>query len=76
VEIDGKAKPIFKDPKTGGHKKSAKGLLAVVKDKGGKLTLKNDCTPEEELGGELKVMFENGVQFNKTTLGEIRGRLE
>lgn len=76
VEIDGKAKPIFKDPKTGGHKKSAKGLLAVVKDKGGKLTLKNDCTPEEELGGELKVMFENGVQFNRTTLGEIRGRLE
>jgi len=76
VEIDGKAKPIFKDPKTGGHKKSAKGLLAVVKNADGKLVLKNDCTPEEEAGGELKVMFENGVQFNKTTLGEIRGRLE
>lgn len=76
VEIDGKAKPIFKDPKTGGHKKSAKGLLAVIKDKDGKLILKNDCTPEEEAGGELKVMFENGVQFNKTTLSEIRGKLE
>lgn len=76
VKIDGKEKPIFKDPKTGGHKKSAKGLLAVVKDKSGKLILKNNCTAEEEAGGELKVMFENGVQFNKTTLSEIRGRLE
>ena len=75
VKIDGTAKPIFKDPKTGdGMKKSAKGLLRVD-NVGGTFVLKNECTPEEEAGGELKVIFENGVQHNAQSLAQIRERL-
>jgi nicotinamide phosphoribosyltransferase len=33
IEIDGKGKEIFKDPKTDKYKKSAKGLLAINKGK-------------------------------------------
>lgn len=75
VQINGTAKPIFKDPKTGdGMKKSAKGLLRVD-DVGGTLVLKNECTSEEEAGGELQVIFENGVQHNAQSLAQIRKRL-
>lgn len=75
VQINGAAKPIFKDPKTGdGMKKSAKGLLRVD-NVGGTLVLKNECTPEEEAGGELQVIFENGVQHNAQSLTQIRKRL-
>lgn len=75
VQINGVAKPIFKDPKTGdGMKKSAKGLLQVVKT-GDTLVLRDNVTPEEEATGELKVIFENGKQFAIQTLSEIRERL-
>lgn len=71
VQINGKAESIFKDPKTGSSKKSAKGLLSVVKD-GGTLKLLNDCTPDEEASGELITIFKNGVQHNKQSLSDIR----
>lgn len=75
VQINDEAKPIFKDPKTGdGMKKSAKGLLRVNKVNG-TLVLKDQCTPEEEAGGELQVIFENGIQYNTQTLSQIRERL-
>ena len=75
VQVGGVAKSIFKSPKTGGGgKKSAKGLLRVNRV-GGKLVLQEDCTPEEEKGGELITIFEDGKQFNKVTLSEIRQRL-
>jgi nicotinamide phosphoribosyltransferase len=74
VEIDGVPKSIFKDPKTGSSKKSAKGLLSVVSDETG-LKLINDCTPEEEAGGLLQTVFLNGVQHNKQTFSEIKNRL-
>lgn len=75
VRINGKPKNIFKDPKTGdGMKKSAKGLL-VVNNQNGTLVLKNECSPEEEQGGELKTVFENGRVLVKETLSGIRARL-
>ncbi len=75
VQIDGKAKNIFKSPKTGDSmKKSACGLLQVVKENG-KIVLNQKVTIEEENFGELKVVYENGVQYNKPTLLEIRERL-
>ena len=75
VQINGEPKSIFKNPKTdSGTKKSAKGLLTVMKEDG-RLVLKDNCTPEEESGGELKIVFENGAAYNKTTLSEIRNRL-
>lgn len=66
---------IFKDPVTdGGVKKSARGLLRVDKIDG-VLTLKQECTHEEESGGELKIVYEDGHFYNQTTLTEIRERI-
>ena len=66
---------IFKDPITDdGIKKSAKGLLRVdLVD--GEYILKDQCTKEEEKGGELKVIYEDGKFYNETTFEEIRDRL-
>jgi nicotinamide phosphoribosyltransferase len=74
VIINGEAKSIFKDPKTGSSKKSAKGLLSVVKN-GNSLALINNCTPEQEEQSELKTIFKDGVQYGKLTLSEIRKNL-
>ncbi len=76
---------IFKDPITDdGTKKSAKGLLAVIKqsDKGGlgagvtKLVLKDQCTKDEEKTGLLETVFLDGKLTKFQTLAEIRNRLK
>lgn len=73
--VNGIRKAIFKDPKTdNGTKKSAKGLLRVELINGDYVLL-DDQTELQETQGELKVVFENGKMFNKTTLAEIRSRL-
>lgn len=68
---------IFKDPITDdGTKKSAKGLLRVdYDDKLEKYVLKDECTWEEEAGGALELVFEDGVLLRDTNLQEIRDRL-
>jgi len=66
---------IFKDPKTDQSKKSAKGLLQVVKNAQGVYVLNSDVTPEEEQTGELEVIFEDGKLIKETTLNEIRERI-
>jgi nicotinamide phosphoribosyltransferase len=69
------AKPIFKDPKTdGGMKKSAKGLLRVVR-KNGELVLEEEVSPELEQTGELQTIFLNGKMYNEVSLSAIRERL-
>ncbi|HRA10021.1 MAG TPA: hypothetical protein PKX31_00035 [Chitinophagaceae bacterium] len=76
VQISGVAKSIFKDPKTGdGMKKSAKGLLSVIKRDNGVLVLLNDCSPEQEKEGELTSIFLNGASCNSSTFSEIKKRL-
>ena len=74
VVINGQPKAVFKDPKTGSGKKSAKGLLSVVSGLTG-LSLLNDCTPEEEASGLLRTVFIDGEQKNRQTLTEIRGKV-
>lgn len=74
--VDGMELPIFKDPKTdSGLKKSAKGLLSVVKQDDGTLTLNQECDWAEERTGELRTAFKNGTLHNEQTLQEIRTRL-
>jgi nicotinamide phosphoribosyltransferase len=74
--VNGREFPIFKDPKTdSGMKKSAKGLLAVVKQDDGTLTLQQECNWEEERTGELRTVFNNGTQYNVESLSTIRKRL-
>lgn len=77
VEIDGRIEgiEIFKDPVTDdGIKKSARGLLRVDVENG-EYILKDQCTWEEESGGVLHTIFENGELMNQTTLTLIRESL-
>jgi nicotinamide phosphoribosyltransferase len=75
-QINGEPKDIYKNPKTdSGFKKSAKGLLQVYKTEGS-LKLKDMCTLNEELGGELQPVFFNGTLLKKWNFNEIRERLE
>lgn len=71
--INGEGHALFKDPKTdGGVKKSAKGLLKVNDD----LTLSEQVSLTEENTGLLKTVFLNGKMVRKTTLKEIRDRVD
>ena len=75
-QIGSEFREIWKDPITdSGSKKSAKGLLRVdLVD--GEYVLKDQCTPEEEAGGELKTVFKDGKLLIETSLSEIRARLQ
>ncbi len=65
---------IFKDPKTDKKKKSAKGLMRIdMVD--GELVMTDNCTEEQEQGGLLRTVFEDGQLVRKTTLSEIRERI-
>ena len=69
------AREIFKDPITDdGTKKSKKGLLSVLQpDETHKdVWVKDQCTWEEEAGGLLETVFENGVLMRDQTLEDIR----
>ena len=64
---------IYKDPVTDdGTKKSLKGLIRVNEDG----TVKQQCTWEEEAGGLLHTIYEDGKFYNQTTLTEIRSRID
>lgn len=75
-EVNGVPREICKNPVTDdGMKKSAKGFLRVdLID--GEYHLKDQCTPEEEAGGELMTVFENGVLLIDWSLEEIRQRIK
>lgn len=75
-QINGDPKEIFKSPKTdSGMKKSLKGLIRVDKDENG-IYYATDCvSKDQEEGGCLEVVFENGELKRKVSLKEIRERL-
>ena len=69
---------IWKDPITDdGTKKSAKGLLAVVKDANNQLVLEDQITWEmvHDDSNELKTVFRNGKLLIEHSLDEIRERI-
>ena len=69
---------IFKDPITdSGMKKSAKGLLKVIKNTEGELVVKDSITWEElkEEDNLLVPVFKDGKFYNETSLTEIRKKL-
>lgn len=76
AQVSGKPYELFKSPKTDldNMKKSAKGLLRVDLVNG-QYVLKDQCTPEEEAGGELKPVFLNGQLLKDWTLAEVRANL-
>lgn len=73
--VGGEFRELYKEPVTdSGVKKSAKGLLRVDKV-GNDFVLKDQCTWEEEAGGELKTVFLDGKLLVDQSLSEIRARL-
>jgi nicotinamide phosphoribosyltransferase len=63
---------IYKDPITDdGTKKSLKGLICVTEDQ----EVLTQCTPEQEEGGILQTIYEDGKFYNQTTLTEVRSKL-
>lgn len=75
-ECEGEGYDIYKDPITDdGTKKSLKGLQQVYKDELGEYKVKGECSTEEEQGGLLQIIYEDGKFYNQTTLTEIRERI-
>lgn len=76
TEVNGEGIAIFKDPKTDAKKKSAKGLLSV-REVDGELVLYDDVskTAEVEDDNMLQTIFKNGEFVRRTSLEEIRTRL-
>jgi nicotinamide phosphoribosyltransferase len=74
-EVNGEARNLFKDPKTGSGKKSQKGLLRVTQDKDGDYITHQEQTPEQEKQGLLKVVFEDGKLYRQQSLAQIRKRI-
>lgn len=71
---DGADTPIFKDPITdGGLKKSAKGLITVVRENG-ELVAKDGVSREEvhHESNEMRIVYLNGTAFNQQTFDDIR----
>jgi nicotinamide phosphoribosyltransferase len=75
-EVDGKGYNIYKDPVTDdGTKTSLKGLCAVHEENKGQYFVVTECTKEQEEEGILQVIFKDGELFNRTTLAEVREKL-
>jgi len=75
VVVNGNRREIFKDPITDdGVKKSAKGLVKVVKENN-KFVLVDEVTEKEEQQGELATIYEDGKFFGNVTLKTIRERI-
>lgn len=74
--VNGERISIYKDPKTdSGAKKSARGLLKVVKGPNGLPALIDQVSEAEEEEGLLETVFEDGLLTKVQTLKEIRNTL-
>lgn len=79
-EIDGKATPIFKNPKDGGFKKSQKGCCRVYTRCDGSIYYEDELTWKqaidyEKRGNMLIPVFKDGELLKEQSLKEIRDRL-
>ncbi len=75
-EVNDEGREIFKDPITDdGTKKSAKGLMKIVKENN-KYKLLDGVSWAEEQQGELKEVFRDGKLVVNQTLSEIRERIK
>ena len=74
-EVNGEGREIYKDPITDdGTKKSAKGLLQIVKEEG-VYRLIDQVSWEEEQQGELREVYRDGQLLIDDTLVEIRKKV-
>jgi nicotinamide phosphoribosyltransferase len=78
-EVNGDPRPIEKKPVTDLGKKSKRGLLKLEKyetELGVSYRTLDDVTPEQEEGGQLHVVYQNGCFYNVQDLDQIRNTLE
>jgi len=69
--VNGERRDIFKNPITdNGIKKSAKGILKVIKNPDGNYAVIDNCDSDEDT--ELKTVFDNGVLLIENSLSDIR----
>ena len=75
-EVNGEGRDIYKDPITDdGTKKSARGLIKIVKEVG-KFKLIDKVSWEDEKKGELKEIFRDGKLLIDEKLSDIRKRMK
>ena len=75
-QVNGEPREIFKNPKTdSGMKKSLKGLIRVDINENGAYYATDCVTPEQERGGCLEPVFEDGKLLREVSMTEIRERL-
>jgi nicotinamide phosphoribosyltransferase len=74
-EVNGEGREIFKQPKTDAGKNSHRGLIRVD-EVDGKLVAKYPVSREQEEGGVLEVVFEDGNLVRDMTLADIRKNIE
>ena len=74
-EVDGEGRDIYKDPITDdGTKKSAKGLIKIIKEND-QYKMLDQVSWEEEKEGELKEVFRDGKILVEEKLSAIRNRV-
>ena len=75
-EVNGEGREIFKDPITDdGTKKSARGLIKIIKEEGAYKML-DQVSWKEEAEGELKEVFRDGKILVEEKLSAIRKRVK
>ena len=75
-EVNGEGRDIYKDPITDdGTKKSARGLIKIIKE-GGQYKLIDKVTWEDEKLGELVEVFRDGKLLVDHKLSDIRNRIK
>ena len=74
--VSGELREIYKDPATDdGTKKSARGLLAVMRAADGSLSLKENASWDDVRSCALEPVFLDGKLVRRETLGVIRERV-
>lgn len=69
--VNGDLVPIYKNPKTDTSKKSARGLLKVVQEPNGMLSLRDDVSVIGETEGMLQIVFKDGLMYNPTNYNKV-----
>ncbi len=75
ARIDGKWRPVYKDPVTDSGKHSKRGHLALIEPEPGEFQTIENVDPESHTEDRLVTVFENGKVLVNDDLASIRGRV-
>jgi len=69
IKVDGSWRDVYKDPITDSGKRSKRGRVDLIKEKGQFYTAKEDWMPSY-----LQVVYQNGATPNLSTFAQVRSR--